>query len=192
MERDDELNFAGRMAELRTALGMSQSELARRMVERGYESYSQTSVSRTEKGDRPIRLGEARALAEILGSDIESMMRGTPVSEYIHSVGKTRKAIEKSMFDTVLALWDFDRLKEEVDALTLTLSLIDDDAPGFPEAHRDLGWLRQLILPTEAVAVWAAEIAGSGRDLTHADLLLSDIQRIRKLAGGDGLDQAEG
>lgn len=192
MERDDELNFAGRMVELRAALGMSQSELARRMVERGYESYSQTSVSRTEKGDRPIRLGEARALAEILGSDIESMMRGTPVSEYIRGVAKTRAAIEKSMFETARTLWDFDRLKEEVDALSLELSLLDEDGPGVAEAHRDLGFLRQLVLPTEAVAVWAAEVARDGRDLTHDDLLLSDVQRIRELANGHGEHQAEG
>jgi transcriptional regulator with XRE-family HTH domain len=53
--------------ELREAAGWSQTELARRMVEAGWPNYTQMTVSRTEKGERPIRLNEAASLAEVLG-----------------------------------------------------------------------------------------------------------------------------
>jgi len=55
-----------RIQECREAKGWSQSELARRMVDAGWATYSQVSVSRTEKGEREPRLAEAITLAEIL------------------------------------------------------------------------------------------------------------------------------
>lgn len=42
-------------------------ELARRMVDAGWSDFHQATVSRIEKGQRPVRLGEARALARLLG-----------------------------------------------------------------------------------------------------------------------------
>lgn len=55
------------MIDLREERGWSQSELARRMVDAGWPRYTQMTVSRTEKGERPIRLNEAEALAEVFG-----------------------------------------------------------------------------------------------------------------------------
>lgn len=66
--------FAEQMRLLREARGWSQGELARRMVEAGFSNYSQMTVSRTEKGERPIRLAEARELAWILNTTVEEMV----------------------------------------------------------------------------------------------------------------------
>ncbi|MBA9003695.1 helix-turn-helix domain-containing protein [Thermomonospora cellulosilytica] len=58
--------FAQRAWKRRVELGLSQTELARRMADRGFP-WHQVTVSRTESGERPIRLDEAAALAGILG-----------------------------------------------------------------------------------------------------------------------------
>lgn len=58
----------------RERLGMSQSELARRMAELDM-SWHQMTVARTESGDRPLRLDEALALANIFHVPLENLLR---------------------------------------------------------------------------------------------------------------------
>lgn len=58
------------LIDLREERGWSQSELARRMAEAGWPKYTQMTVSRTEKGERPIRLNEAESLAEVFGVEL--------------------------------------------------------------------------------------------------------------------------
>lgn len=55
------------LTRLRENRGWSQSELARRMVEAGHVNYTQMTVSRTEKHERPLRLNELAALAHVYG-----------------------------------------------------------------------------------------------------------------------------
>lgn len=86
---EDEQRFVESLTFHRTRRGMSQSELARQMVDRGWPTYSQMTVSRTEKGDRPIRLSEARSLAAVLGVTLDEMI--TPADL---PVRRTRSAIE--------------------------------------------------------------------------------------------------
>ncbi|HEY0889665.1 MAG TPA: helix-turn-helix transcriptional regulator [Nocardioides sp.] len=57
--------FAIRVRLRREELGLSQSEVGRRMADRGFP-FHQTTVKRLEAGERVTRLGEAKALAEIL------------------------------------------------------------------------------------------------------------------------------
>lgn len=61
------------LIDLREERGWSQSELARRMVDAGWPKYTQMTVSRTEKGERPIRLNEAESLAEVFGIDLYNL-----------------------------------------------------------------------------------------------------------------------
>jgi len=49
----------------RKAAGVSQSELAQRLAERGFP-FSQTTVVKTEQGVRPLKFEEADAIGEIL------------------------------------------------------------------------------------------------------------------------------
>lgn len=62
----DEL-FAQRVREQREQVGMSQSELGRRMAALGWPWHPQT-VQRVEGGTRKVSIGEAEAIAEILGT----------------------------------------------------------------------------------------------------------------------------
>lgn len=61
-----ERNFATNMRLRREELGWSQGELSRRMREAGWSNFHQTTVSRIEKHERPIRLSEAGAIARVL------------------------------------------------------------------------------------------------------------------------------
>lgn len=84
MQPSDDVVFARQMQQLREALGWSQGELARRMVEAGFPNYSQMTVSRTEKAARPIRLSEARVIAQILGSSVDEMLRTEQDADAVH------------------------------------------------------------------------------------------------------------
>jgi DNA-binding transcriptional MerR regulator len=69
--------FAIQVRETRERLKMSQGELARQMSARGFPYYQQT-VRRIEDSQRKVSVGEAKALAEILGTTIDRLTE--PVS----------------------------------------------------------------------------------------------------------------
>lgn len=70
-----EERFRLSMKTLREELGISQTELAALMKERDFPFHQQT-VQRAESGDRPLRLGEAYAIADILKSSVPAMSLG--------------------------------------------------------------------------------------------------------------------
>lgn len=61
-----EQNFAINVREYREQLGLSQEELAQRMVERGF-GFTQATVWKIEQGKRAVRIAEAVALMAALG-----------------------------------------------------------------------------------------------------------------------------
>lgn len=61
-----EQNFAINVREYREQLGLSQEELAQRMVERGF-GFTQATVWKIEQGKRAVRIAEAVALMDVLG-----------------------------------------------------------------------------------------------------------------------------
>lgn len=65
--------LAANVRERRTALGLSQGEVARRMSELGWPWYQQT-VRRIEDGSRKAGAGEAKALSRILGTTVDRLM----------------------------------------------------------------------------------------------------------------------
>lgn len=75
----DEL-FAIQVRETRERLKMSQGELARQMSARGFPYYQQT-VRRIEDSQRKVSVGEAKALAEILGTTIDRLTEPVPAKE---------------------------------------------------------------------------------------------------------------
>lgn len=75
----DEL-FAIQVRETRERLKMSQGNLARQMSARGFPYYQQT-VRRIEDSQRKVSVGEAKALAEILGTTIDRLTEPAPAKE---------------------------------------------------------------------------------------------------------------
>ncbi|MGP5596861.1 helix-turn-helix domain-containing protein [Brachybacterium alimentarium] len=77
----EEANFIANMAKLRKAQGWSQGELAKRMQDAGWSKFHQTTISRIEQGVQAVRLGEARGIADALGTLVGPMLLNDEVSE---------------------------------------------------------------------------------------------------------------
>ena len=82
---DFEAVASEQIAALRQAHGWSQSELARRMAEAGWPNYTQMTVSRTEKGERPIRLDELASYAEVFGRPLAELWLSVDEQAWQHS-----------------------------------------------------------------------------------------------------------
>lgn len=95
--------------------GWSQSELARQMQEYGWKKYSQVAVSRTEDGERMVRLDEGLALASVLGTTLDRMT--VPPDSF--------------------ATWVQD-LKVSGDKLVDTAKRLNDAARGYEELRRKI------------------------------------------------------
>lgn len=83
---DLEAIFARRFRQTREAMGMSQADMAREMSHIGYRMH-QTAIAKIERGDRPLRLSEAGALASIVKcrlSDIVDTEAPTDTARLLH------------------------------------------------------------------------------------------------------------
>ncbi|OKX79839.1 helix-turn-helix domain-containing protein [Corynebacterium glutamicum] len=69
---ENEQRFIRRMIENRNRKGWSQNEFARRLGAVGI-NWKQPTVARVEEGSRPLRFGEAMAIAQFFNETIESM-----------------------------------------------------------------------------------------------------------------------
>jgi transcriptional regulator with XRE-family HTH domain len=67
----DDLRFARNMVAYREARGMTQKDLVAELQSQGWTSVYQNTISRIEKGDRPVRYGEALAIARAFGVNVE-------------------------------------------------------------------------------------------------------------------------
>lgn len=179
MMRDDEANFARRMGELRNKRGLSQSELARQLVERGFKSYSQMTVSRTEKGERPVRLGEARVIADILGSRLDEMTRGADRDEYISLLNAIKQGLIRGMLETAGGMVEY---RDAIDATLDSRRVALEDDPEVAEALLDM---QSYIYPASVVAAWAAEVANEPMRDVPESILWTDLQRMTELRDGD-------
>jgi transcriptional regulator with XRE-family HTH domain len=72
LENDPRVLFPRRVREVRTQAGLTQQQLAERMslVFKMHRS----AIAKIEAGDRPVLLGEAIAIAQILGVDLQELI----------------------------------------------------------------------------------------------------------------------
>jgi transcriptional regulator with XRE-family HTH domain len=68
--------FGARMRQVRERNGVSQGSLAANLIIMHGISWHQTTVAKVEAGERPIRLGEAVAVAEVLGVPLATLVLG--------------------------------------------------------------------------------------------------------------------
>jgi hypothetical protein len=112
---------------------MSQQDLARQMRELGWK-WSQSTVWSIERGDRPLRLGEAVALARILGEISVSTLAwpegAAVVKEQMH-------AVSQAWNDAVEALKRLD--ETQVDLAVVADQHSESLAAAFKDAVKD--WL---------------------------------------------------
>jgi transcriptional regulator with XRE-family HTH domain len=89
---NDDQQFGENVQRLRKVAGLSQAELAAAMTDEGFPMQQQT-VLKLEKGQRPMRLAEAVALARILKAKVE---------ELVH-LGYTDEELEVIRLDRMLS-----------------------------------------------------------------------------------------
>ncbi|MFJ4026392.1 helix-turn-helix domain-containing protein [Paenarthrobacter sp. NPDC089989] len=81
--------FGARVRELRTALGMTQADLAARMTTLGY-GMSQTMIAKLERGARPTSVGELAVLGDILAVPLPSLLAGETLPPEIARINELR------------------------------------------------------------------------------------------------------
>lgn len=116
----DEKEVGSALAVLRAGVGMSQAELARQMLARGWQ-WAQATVTNVESGTRPLRLREAATLADMFGCPIDVFLgdgTGRRAISVVHSRcneirERERELIEASRRLAALQL----ELTEAVDSL---------------------------------------------------------------------------
>lgn len=110
-EELEELRFRESLQARRMEKGWSQGELARRMVTEGWKEFHQATISRIEKGQRPVRLGEARTLARLLDTDVGSMIAPSEESQLLERYWRTLEDIETYRRTSIqqLAQWEQSR-----------------------------------------------------------------------------------
>lgn len=84
--------FADRMRLKREASGMSQTELARRLTERGLP-FHQQQVQRIEIGNRPVRLNEALLLADLFSVPLNQWIEPNDADSLEQEVVRTVRAL---------------------------------------------------------------------------------------------------
>ncbi|MGW3936476.1 hypothetical protein [Streptomyces phaeochromogenes] len=89
--------FAGRLRAARRAAGISQAALAEAMRVRGF-NWRQTTVAKSEAGDRPVLFAEALAMTQILKREFEYFLfEGTELDNTIDEAKRTADALVKAL-----------------------------------------------------------------------------------------------
>jgi transcriptional regulator with XRE-family HTH domain len=107
---DHEAAFGARVRSLRKTRGWSQERLAEQMQLLGF-GWLQSTVAKTENGQRPLRLNEAAALAEVLGVPLAQATQPLPddedltaLREQISQVSAAEEALRASIKELKMSL----------------------------------------------------------------------------------------
>jgi len=111
---EDDGRFAERMQQIRERLGISQSALVGRLRDNGWSKVHQTTVSRIEKGERPVRLGEARAIASALGVPLSRLVEPDPASFVRAELSRQDAAVHNAFFELTEKAHEFLRLQAQL------------------------------------------------------------------------------
>jgi transcriptional regulator with XRE-family HTH domain len=155
--REEDVAFGTRLAEARQKAGISQRALAGAMGERGL-SIDPSAITRIEKGERSVRLGEVRLMSEVLGISLNALLNGDDprseievLREEANEAMRTAQSNAAKFLHSTLAVRAL--LLENPD-LVQTLGDSTDDAPASANEYLDwvLGRLRrQTGVPVSAL-----------------------------------------
>lgn len=134
--------FRAQMKFLREQRGVSQTELARQLSDRGL-SFHQQTVQRVEQGDRAIRLDEAYLIAEIFDVELSSMTDDLPEGDrellQIVDTFRRRSLSTQADLQEVLAEW-----VEEFEVLAY--ALFESRRANLAEPTEEELWLSAWVL----------------------------------------------
>lgn len=99
--------FGVRVRELRSALGMTQAELAGRMTSLGY-GMSQTMVAKLERGARPTSIGELAVLGSIFGVPPADLLSGDTLPPDVARLSELRLRVysEIAALTELISQWE--------------------------------------------------------------------------------------
>lgn len=120
---EDEERFVASMKRLREENGWSQGEMARRMTDAGWPGFHQTTISRLEKGERPVRLGEARGIAQVLGTLVGQMILPTEEARSLRNLELEWQELKSATKNLEVSIHHFEVARQ---ALQYELSQWDD------------------------------------------------------------------
>jgi transcriptional regulator with XRE-family HTH domain len=132
-ENDAEHAFGKAVRDVRRTRGWTQEQLRRRLLDGYGIDLSKTAMARLELGQRPIRLNEVHAIAQLLGIDMSGFGREPSVGERLNRgarVANERLAAvqqEIRMVSDALARADTERMRliETLQELNHTASVLD-------------------------------------------------------------------
>jgi transcriptional regulator with XRE-family HTH domain len=160
--------FAANMRTVREAQGMSQVKFAEEMVTRGWAAWRQQTVTRVETGGRTVRLGEATAVAEILETSVDLLLRPPYETAAIAVVENTAKEYNDAWGNIVQATSDLHRARVAAEKLLA--------------AHKET--------ENERILTSCASLAGSLADFTAETAINFGKQLFREdQARWDGLGE---
>jgi transcriptional regulator with XRE-family HTH domain len=112
-----DVQFAANLREERERRRISKAEFARRMRELGHSWFPQT-VQKIEAGHRKVRVGEAEAVARILGTSMDRLTWPTQVASAAWLLDTAMARAQKSWNDiarrTATLLWALGQLQTAV------------------------------------------------------------------------------
>lgn len=105
-DRSNDDRFGRNLKAAREEAGLSQAALGEYMVNNGFPAWRQTTVSRTERGERELIFGEAVALESLFG---RAVWEGT---RFARATGQVMDAVIAKNIETRM-----DRIGKELDEL---------------------------------------------------------------------------
>jgi transcriptional regulator with XRE-family HTH domain len=152
-----ERRFAENLRQAREDKGMSQVKLAQEMAARGWP-WRQQTVTRVESGQRMVRLGEALAVAEILGTSVTMLTASTRETTAVYllasSTSKVKQAFKEITRWTQTLLWNQGQLRT---------TLREAERHGYPESSLVTEVAAEaaevvLLMPEQAVSEARADL----------------------------------
>jgi transcriptional regulator with XRE-family HTH domain len=92
---ETEQRFAGNFRVARERAGLTGTEVAEQMRSRGFPWHQQT-ISRVESGAQRVRIGEATALASIVGMSLDALMRPADLEMAAADIMSTARKVREA------------------------------------------------------------------------------------------------
>jgi len=138
---DVDARFALNMQRTRERYGISQADLIKRLKDSGWTNVHQTTISRIEKGERPARLGEARAIARALNVELNQLMLAPGSSKLAARIswqrGRVRDA-RQTISEAAILFFDERFILQEVVNEILEMGVVPTPVPDDPMSFSSL------------------------------------------------------
>ena len=118
-------NFAVNVRVARERRGWSQAEFSQKLRDAGLTNFHQTTVSRVEKGERVVRLGEAQVIAATLGTLVDFLTTSPRERHWANMLGDGEQMISAGSIEVSEGI---DKVLRGSKYLEFVLERIEDES----------------------------------------------------------------